>query len=419
MDYLPLLLDVRGQRCLVVGGGEAAARKITQLLEAGARVTCIAPGLCPAVRELAEAGAVSHVASRFMPEYLQDAHLAVAATGDAAVNQQVSEAAKAMRIPVNVVDAPRLCTFVMPAAVETSAVPVPGPHGTRFGAGADEVTERGVVHLVGAGPGNPDLLTLRAVRVMQQADVVVYDSLIGEGILDLVRRDAERIYVGKRCNRHSMSQEEINKLLVRLGSAGKRVVRLKGGDPFLFGRGGEEIEALSSCGVAFEVVPGITAASGCAGYAGIPLTHRDHARSCVFVTGHLKDGTVNLDWEALARPQQTVVVYMGLGSMPEICRQLVRHGLPAATPAAAVQSATTDGQRVVTGTLQTLPDLVAAVGLASPALLIVGEVVKLHRRFAWYSPGPRAQAVPSASGAPQDPQALDPAVLQLMQRHTT
>jgi uroporphyrin-III C-methyltransferase/precorrin-2 dehydrogenase/sirohydrochlorin ferrochelatase len=276
----------------------------------------------------------------------------------------------------------------------------------------------GIVYLVGAGPGDPELLTLRALRLLQQADVIVYDNLVGEGILDLARDEAERIYVGKRCDRHALRQEEINKLLVNLASAGKRVVRLKGGDPFLFGRGGEELEALAACAIPFEVVPGVTAATGVAACAGIPLTHRDYAQSCVFATGHLKDGTVNLDWAALARPRQTVVIYMGLGGLMEICRQLARHGLPATTPAAAVQAGTTRDQRVVTGTLSTLPDLVSAVGLASPVLLIVGEVVKLHRRLDWFAPEPTAQ--PARAEVATGPlSAIDPETAAQMQRHTT
>lgn len=277
----------------------------------------------------------------------------------------------------------------------------------------------GSVYLIGAGPGDPELLTLRALRRLQQADVVVYDNLIGDGILELASPNAERIYAGKRCSRHSMPQEEINKLLVSLALAGKCVARLKGGDPFFFGRGGEELEALASCGIPYEVVPGVTAANGVASYAGIPLTHRDYAQSCIFATGHLKDGTVNLDWETLARPHQTAVIYMGLGGLPVICRQLVKHGLPAVTAVAAVQSGTTQDQRVVTGTLDTLPDLVAAVGLNSPVLLIVGEVVKLHRRLAWFAPGSPDRA-PSDSDRPfTEPYRLDPAMLTLMQRHNT
>jgi uroporphyrin-III C-methyltransferase/precorrin-2 dehydrogenase/sirohydrochlorin ferrochelatase len=205
-------------------------------------------------------------------------------------------------------------------------------------------------------------------------------------ILDLVRRDAARIYAGKERSKHVMPQESINQLLVRLAKEGKRVLRLKGGDPFIFGRGGEEIETLASHGIPFQVVPGITAATGAASYAGIPLTHRDYAQSCVFVTGHLKDGSVDLDWLMLARPNQTIVVYMGLLGLSELCRQLIAHGLPAATSAAIIQQGTTHKQRVLTGTLQTLPGLTAAARLTPPTLIIVGEVVKLHGKLAWFEP---------------------------------
>src|ERR1035437_3237638 len=210
----------------------------------------------------------------------------------------------------------------------------------------------GTIHLVGAGPGDPDLLTLRAARLLQECTAVVYDHLVSQGVLDLVNGDATRIYAGKKSGRHAMSQEEINALLVQLAQSGADVVRLKGGDPFIFGRGGEEIEALIKHGIRFEVVPGITAASGMAAYAGIPLTHREHAQTCIFVTGHLKNGTVDLDWPALARPRQTVVVYMGVAALGEICRQLVAHGLAGTTPAALVYRATLPDQQVVTGTLQ-------------------------------------------------------------------
>ena len=253
---------------------------------------------------------------------------------------------------------------------------------------------RGEVYLVGAGPGDPELLTLRALRLMQQADIVVYDHLVGDGILDLVRRDADLIYVGKESHNHTLPQEELNQLLVRLARQGKRVVRLKGGDPFIFGRGGEEIEALRADGIDFQVVPGVTAASGMSCYAGIPLTHRDYAHACVFVTGHLKDGTANLDWPALARPKQTVVVYMGLAALPEICRQLVRHGLGPETAAAVVQHATTPKQRVVSGSLETLPHLAKAAGMRAPAVIVIGEVVRLRRELAWFEAG--AERAPAA-----------------------
>jgi len=245
----------------------------------------------------------------------------------------------------------------------------------------------GTVYLVGGGPGNPELLTLRAAHLIASADAIVYDNLVGKGIVELIPAATERIYVGKQAGNHTLPQEEINALLVRLALAGKNVVRLKGGDPFIFGRGGEEIEELLQHGVRFEVVPGVTAASGMAAYAGIPLTHRDHAQSCTFVTGHLKDGSVDLDWPALARPHQTIVIYMGIGALPEICRQLTAHGLPGTTPAAVVQNATLVNQRVVSGTLATLPGLVAGSGIVPPALIVVGDVVRLRGKLGWFRAG--------------------------------
>ena len=242
----------------------------------------------------------------------------------------------------------------------------------------------GFVSLVGAGPGDPDLITVRALRVMQRADAILYDHLVAPSLVDLAPRSAERIYVGKERDNHALGQDSINALMVRLARQGKRVVRLKGGDPFIFGRGGEEIEALAAQGVAFEIVPGVTAAAGAAAYAGIPLTHRDYAQTCVFATGHLKDGSAELDWAALARPRQTVVVYMGVGALAQICAGLVSHGLPAGTPAALVEKATWPAQRVVEGTLASLPEQASVEGVRPPALLIVGEVVRLRGRLAWF-----------------------------------
>ncbi len=251
--------------------------------------------------------------------------------------------------------------------------------------GGAEGPNLGEVYLVGAGPGDPDLLTFRALRLMQQSDVVLHDRLVPDVILDLVRRDAERVFVGKRRGEHALPQESISQLLAELAMQGKRVLRLKGGDPFTFGRGGEEIETLASHGIPFQVVPGITAANGCAAYAGIPLTHRDHAQSCIFITGHTKDGKLDLNWRTLVQPNQTVVVYMGLGAAAEIIRLLMVHGADAKTPAAVVDNGTRDSQRVVVGALGNLAERVAVANLEGPAILIVGGVVTLRDKLSWFA----------------------------------
>ena len=460
MDYLPIFISIRNKLCIVVGGGEVAARKVALLLQAGASVRVVSPQLGETLARQAGQGSLSHRAEKFVPTDLDGASIVIAATDDEAVNRQVARAAEERRIPVNVVDSPDLCSFVMPAIIDRSplvlavssggAAPVlarllrarlesliPASYGRlatlagkfrdqvkkRFTRSADRrifwekilqgpiaemvysgqdaaaetalqealdsesgVPNRGEVYLVGGGPGDPDLLTFRALRLMQQADVVVYDRLVAPPVLELVRRDAERIYVGKERNNHALRQEEINHLLVRLAREGKRVVRLKGGDPFIFGRGGEEIATLAAEGIPFQVVPGITAAAGCAAYSGIPLTHRDHSQSVVFVTGHLQDGSVDLNWKALAQPQQTVVFYMGLHGVPTICRELISHGLPATTPVALVQQGTTPNQRVFTSTLQALPELVTKEDIKAPTLIIVGTVVNLHDQLKWFLP---------------------------------
>ena len=464
MDFLPIFLDIRGVPCLVVGGGEVAARKTVLLLRAGGCVTVVAPALCAAFDADLAAGRISHRAASFRAEDVAGHALAFAATGDDDVNRAVAAAARARGIPVNVVDQPALCSFIMPSIVERAPVVVavssggaspvlarllrarlesliPAGYGrlaalaaafrgrvkARFQAaerrrfwervlqgpiaelvfsGRDDEARAalqsaledprlaftgGEVALVGAGPGDPDLLTFRALRLMQQADVVVYDRLVSRPILDLVRLEAERIYAGKERAKHALPQEDINHLLVRLAKEGKRVVRLKGGDPFIFGRGGEEIATLAAEGIPFQVVPGITAAAGCASYAGIPLTHRDYAQSVAFVTGHLQDGSVNLNWPALAQPRQTLVFYMGLPGVDVLCRQLVAHGLPAATPAALIQQGTTPQQRVLTGNLDTLPDIVHQSNVKAPTLIIVGEVVRLRDQLRWFEPAPRGK----------------------------
>lgn len=456
MDYLPIFTDVRNKLCLVVGGGEVGKRKAGVLLEAGAKVRVVAPQIEPA---LAAQKNVETIVARFDAKHLDGVTLVIAATNDRSVNRQVSVLAQARNIPVNVVDDPELCSFIMPAILDRSPLMVAFSSGgaspvltrmmrgkletmipqnySRLAAFAERFRElvkqrvtnpakrrifwenalegvvaekvltgdensaekmlqqmlkdedniqRGEVYLVGAGPGDPDLLTFRALRLMQKADVVVYDNLVSKPILEMARRDAERIYVGKKRDDHTLPQEQINELLVRLAKQGKRVLRLKGGDPFIFGRGGEEIETLAEQGILFQVVPGITAASGVAAYAGIPLTHRDHAQSCIFVTGHLKDGSMNLDWDALARPKQTIVVYMGLHGLETLCAELVAHGMPDSTPAAIVQQGTTQNQRVITGTLATLAAIAQRENLQAPTLIIVGGVVTLREKLAWFDP---------------------------------
>lgn len=256
----------------------------------------------------------------------------------------------------------------------------------KLNAAADDADfSRGQVYLIGAGPGDPELLTFRALRLMQKADVVVFDRLVSPQIMDLVRRDAEKIYVGKAKSNHTIPQEQISALLVEKASEGQRVVRLKGGDPFIFGRGGEELEALVNAQIDFQVVPGVTAANGASSYAGIPLTHRDHAQSVVFATGHLKDNTINLNWSGLAQPNQTIVFYMGLTGLAIICEKLQAHGLDSDTPIALVQQATLNNQKVVTGTLSTIVDNPEVAALQPPTLIIVGSVVSMQRQFDWFS----------------------------------
>ena len=236
--------------------------------------------------------------------------------------------------------------------------------------------ETGRVSLVGAGPGDPELLTLRAARALREADIIVYDKLVDPSVLEYARRDARRIFVGKSKGDHTLPQSEINALLVAEARSGRHVVRLKGGDPFVFGRGGEELDALLAAGIRVDVVPGITAAVGCAAYAGFPLTHRDHASSVVFVSGHSKDGFSDLDWRALANPRQTIVVYMGVSAAGDVASKLIEAGLGASTPIAIVENGTRWDQRVIKGELQRAAALIRSHGVAGPALLVIGEVTR-------------------------------------------
>lgn len=460
MQALPIFFNIAQRRCLVIGGGDVATRKVTMLLKAQGNVVVISPELTAELELMLAKNEIAYVRDSFAPEQLTGACLVIAATDDESVNEAVSVAAKRLNIPVNVVDAPALCTFTMGSIIDRSPVVIAissegnapvlaryirskietmlpaaygriatiagefrdqvkakfsttqsrrrfwedvlnGPLVERVLSGqeqaarellgelltqSDDAPARGEVYLVGGGPGDPDLLTFRALRLMQQCDVCVYDKLVSKEVMELVRRDAELIYVGKSRDQHTLPQEEINALLARLALEGKRVLRLKGGDPFIFGRGGEEIETLMQHGVPFQVVPGITAANGVSSYAGIPLTHRDFAQACLFITGHLKDGTIDLDWQAMARPRQTVVIYMGLVGLEQICSKLISQGVSPDMPAAVIQQGTTHKQRVVESTLANLANDVATAGLKPPSLTIIGEVVKLRSRLNWFTP---------------------------------
>ncbi|EOY1300386.1 uroporphyrinogen-III C-methyltransferase [Escherichia coli] len=431
MDHLPIFCQLRDRDCLIVGGGDVAERKARLLLDAGARLTVNALAFIPQFTAWADAGMLTLVEGPFDESLLDTCWLAIAATDDDALNQRVSEAAEARRIFCNVVDAPKAASFIMPSIIDRSPLMVAVSSGgtspvlarllreklesllplhlgqvakyagqlrgrvkqqfatmgerRRFWeklfvndrlaqslANNDqkaitETTEqlinepldhRGEVVLVGAGPGDAGLLTLKGLQQIQQADVVVYDRLVSDDIMNLVRRDADRVFVGKR------------------------VVRLKGGDPFIFGRGGEELETLCNAGIPFSVVPGITAASGCSAYSGIPLTHRDYAQSVRLITGHLKTGG-ELDWENLAAEKQTLVFYMGLNQAATIQQKLIEHGMPGEMPVAIVENGTAVTQRVIDGTLTQLGEL--AQQMNSPSLIIIGRVVGLRDKLNWFS----------------------------------
>jgi uroporphyrin-III C-methyltransferase/precorrin-2 dehydrogenase/sirohydrochlorin ferrochelatase len=461
MDFLPIFVNIRDQPCLVIGGGEIAARKTGMLLRAKAQVTVVSPELGTELTQHLIHSRITHRIKRFEPDDLKGFRLVISATNDRDVNIAVAAAANRIHLPVNVVDDPELCSFIFPAIVDRHPVliavstggasPVlarliraqleqwiPATYGQLASlaetarhrvktllpdgrqrrlfweqalkgriaqltfAGQHQEAEQslyrlleqeasdtkqkeGFVSLVGAGPGDPDLLTLKALRILQEADVIVFDRLVSPDILRLARTDAERIDAGKARSQHTLPQEEINALLVSLALEGKHVVRLKGGDPFVFGRGGEEIETLKSAGIPFQVVPGITAATGCAAYGGIPLTHRDYAQSVTFITGHTKEGDIQgIDWPSVARPNHTLVIYMGLQALPIISRELIKVGCSPGLPAAIIEQGTTADQRVITGTLASLFADATQAEIQTPALIIVGDVVKLRRDLAWF-----------------------------------
>ncbi len=372
LQYDPMQLDVH----LIGGGSEtlALAQRVAGLMP---RVTVHAGSTMPALAALCQSQGWAVRSDELLPRAGQ---LWLVASGDAARDHQVATRAREAGVAVFVPSHPALCSVRLPPRVTTRDA-------AENAAGlAPESWRRGHVSLVGAGPGDPELLTLKALRQLQQADIVIHDRLVSQEILALARPDARRFYVGKARSRHSVPQEGINQALVDWARAGNRVVRLKGGDPFIFGRGGEELEALVAAGIEFDVVPGITAASGCAAYAGLPLTHRDHAQSVRFVTGHLKNGSCDLDWPALARGGQTLVFYMGLGALTLIRERLVAHGLEADTPLALIEQGTTANQRVHLGTLARLPDSLAGHQPRPPTLIVVGSVVELASRLDWFKP---------------------------------
>lgn len=450
--WLAMFADARNLSCLVVGAGTIAERKIYRLLEAGARVTVVAPDVSPTVSIMLSQAGIPIRQRCYQDDDLDGQQLVVAATNDEELNAHIAQVARERNLPVNVAAPGHLSTVILPKTIDRTPIQIAITSGGAspalmrhlyrklnsalpFGYGQlatllaeyrariieryenvrsrrwfiDEIIEGSVaeqifagqvdrakellesalldngssflgeVYIVGAGPGDPDLLTVRAVRLMQKADVVVHDRLIGPAILGHVRSDAEKINVGKERDNHTYSQEEINRLLISLAREGKRVLRLKGGDPFVFGRGGEEMQALTEAGINFQLVPGITAASGCAAYAGIPLTHRDCAHVCVFLTGHLHDDRVALDWNALTKPGQTLVFYMGVYNLRSIGDRLLSQGMSPSTPAAIIIDGTLKTQQVIAtefGRLLEMPQK-----RISKALLIVGETVKFSEHY--------------------------------------
>lgn len=461
MSYLPLFINTSEKKCLIVGGGTVASRKLIPILESKMKVTIVSPEISDEIKELVKNSKnLSYQSREFKENDIQDQFLVVAATNNKAINALICNIAKKKNILVNMAENSSLGNTLIPSVIDRDPIKIAissggaspiltrllktkletvipysysklaeimmlyrkrvkkkflkiidrryfwesfldGPISEMVLSGQIDKAKNaldqslednkifnrvGEVYLVGAGPGDPELLSFKALRLMQKADVVIYDRLVSEPIMNLLRQDAEKIYVGKQRADHAMPQENINQLLSRLALEGKKVLRLKGGDPFIFGRGGEEIESLINDDIPFQIVPGITAASGCASYAGIPLTHRDHSHACIFVTGHLKDGTVNLNWEMLAHEKQTLVFYMGMHGSKIICEQLIKHGLNNNTPAALIVKGTTTNQKVIIGNLESMPSIIEKNKIVPPTLLIIGSVVSLHDKLKWFNP---------------------------------
>lgn len=453
MDYLPLFVDVRTRKVVLIGGGVVAARKAELLIKAQAQLVVISPSLCSQLQSQCQQNHFIWLAEEYRSSLLDDAFLVIAATDDTQLNETVFYDANERKIFVNVVDDQPLCSFIVPSIIDRSPVIVAVSSGgtapvlarllrekleTMLPASLGKMAEiagrwrgkvketlvnmrerkrfweksfsgrfaslvekgqlseaelqlerqlyepdnHGELILVGAGPGDAGLLTLKGLRVLQSAEVVLYDHLVSEEILELVRRDADKICVGKRAGSHSVSQEETNALIVKFAQQGKKVVRLKGGDPFVFGRGGEELQVAVQAGIPFQVVPGVTAAIGATAYAGIPLTHREYSQSITFITGHCRENGADLDWQALARGQQTLAIYMGTVKAANISEQLIKFGRASDTPIAVVGCGTRREQKVVTGSLSELETL--AKQAPSPALIVIGEVAALHQQLAWF-----------------------------------
>ena len=422
----PIFVDLRGVPVTVVGAGTVAERKVSALLEAGARVTVVAPEVSPVFEAWAAAGRVALRRRPYQRGDLRGARLAYAATGDREVNRVVRAEALDEGVWLNAVDQPELCDFISPAVVRRGDLSVaistngrapglsrrireeleghfPEDYGSvveeaagardRLRAAVGETSRElpaaggrlpaGRVFLVGAGPGDIDLITVKGLRALQAADVVVYDALVDKKILERCRPDARLEYVGKRDRHHTLPQEAINALLVSEARAGRLVVRLKGGDPFIFGRGGEEAEALAEAGVPFEVVPGVSAGVGVPASAGIPLTHREFTSELVFVTGHeCGNGRQPVEWKRYADSSASIVIFMGLHSLPAVARQLLEHGRDPECPVAVIENGTTAAERTIVAPLSRVAEEAAAAGIQPPALVIVGEVVRLRDRIA-------------------------------------